>query len=200
MIYKNYIFDLDNTLYNEKDYLFIAYKKISEKIVEKNPHLQSEDLSCFLQKKFVSQGRVNLFNKLLENFSIKNLSVKNCLEILRTFKCQSKIKLFPDAYVTVKDILSKNNRIFVVTNGNIAQQKNKIKNIDWNGMKEDIVFVLANKYQPKPSVDSYSFIKKKYWISRSTTIMIGDMNSDMDFAKNIGIKFMFVNNFYEKYN
>ena len=199
MHFKNYIFDLDNTLYYEVDYLFFAYQIIADKIADKNPYLNSDDLNNFLKKTFTSNGRNNLFNQLLQSFSINNFSVQNCLEILRTCKVEREMQLFADAYKVINDILSKKNKVFVVTNGNVVQQKNKVKNIDWHGMKDDIVFVFANNYKPKPSIESYCHIKNKYNISESSTIMVGDMISDMNYAKNIGVKFMYVENFYVQY-
>jgi len=194
--FNHYIFDLDNTLIKETDYLFQAYKKIALDISE-NINVDSNEIENFLKKNFIENGRKNLFDKMLEHFEIKKFSIIDCLNILRNFNpCE--ISLFPELTKLLKH-LSKNKDIIVLTNGNTIQQKNKVKNINWLNLYDKINFFYANDYQPKPSKKSFTVIEKKINIkNRKSTVMIGDSLSDKYFAKNCNISFVHVSQLKEK--
>ena len=66
--YTTIIFDLDNTLYNEIEYLSRAYKFIGNKISECNKQFLSQDIYIFLIEEFKSKGRKNIYQKLKRNY------------------------------------------------------------------------------------------------------------------------------------
>ena len=67
------IFDLDNTIYLETDFLFRVYNEISKTSLNTNPKIVYE----FLKKTFLNEGRNNLFNKLENLFPTESFSVEN---------------------------------------------------------------------------------------------------------------------------
>ena len=68
--YENFIFDLDNTLYDETEYLFRAYQNIAGKLSGKNAKKKAEYFK-FLKNTFLKEGRQNLFDKFLINFGLQ---------------------------------------------------------------------------------------------------------------------------------
>jgi HAD superfamily hydrolase (TIGR01549 family) len=80
----------------------------------------------------------------------------------------------------------------VITNGNPQQQKNKIKQINWQGLDSKIRFILANEFIPKPNPGSFKETNIKQ-TELSQTVYIGDSNTDEEFAANIGIAFIHIN-------
>ena len=57
--YDSYIFDLDNTLYDEKIYLFSAYKEIAD-YISSETKINSNIIFNFLIQTFSSEGRANI--------------------------------------------------------------------------------------------------------------------------------------------
>ena len=57
------IFDLDDTIYLETQFLFRVYKEIANTAINVNPNV----IYNFLKKTFTQDGRKNLFNKLKKN-------------------------------------------------------------------------------------------------------------------------------------
>ena len=108
--------------------------------------------------------------------------------------------LFSPIYNILPKIIDQSKMVFVITNGNIIQQKNKVRNIEWNLLDESLIFVYANEFKKKPSNKCFNYIKKKYLLSKDSTIMIGDSLIDKKFAKNSGISFMFINEFINKHS
>ena len=189
-----FLFDLDNTLYPEIKYLDEAYLNIS-KFLENKTSIKSENIYEFLISRFKNKGRCNLFNEMFYHFKIDSIFLDDILTVLRNYKTQNKISLYPNYYDILPIIINNSKKVFVITNGNVIQQKNKVKNIEWNSIDKDLTFIYANQYKCKPSNESFNFIKNQYVLKEDKTIMIGDSTVDEQFAKNCGINFMFTNEF-----
>lgn len=192
--YSYFLFDLDDTLYPEKDYLYQGYKAI-DKELSSMYHIKKGEISSFLISTFESEGRKQLFDKLFDHFNINKSSLKDVLQVLRNFKPPKKISLYPLFYDLIPQIINSSERVFIVTNGNPIQQKNKVNNIDWKSLDKELVFVFANEFKRKPSKDSFNHIKNKYLIKEDSTIMIGDADTDKEFAENCNIDFIYITDF-----
>lgn len=194
------MFDLDNTLYPEVEYLNIAYRKIAD-ILARKYSLSTNDAFEFLEKEFHVSGRNQLFNKLYDSIGVKNTSIDDekifidhCLSILRNVESSQKISLYNYIYEIFRYLKNNNKQILVITNGNVDQQKNKIKLIDWMGFDNEIDFVFANLFAPKPDPKSFDeYISGKYFLNNESGIFIGDAASDEEYAFNIKKPFMYAN-------
>jgi putative hydrolase of the HAD superfamily len=190
--YNLVIFDLDNTLYEENNYLFKSYQAIATYLSKKDKNLSEGLLLSFLKEEFISSGRNNILNKLFENFKIKN-ELNNCLSIMRDIQLTNKIPLNKKTKFLLAKAIEQS-KVCVLTNGNVQQQQNKISQIDWGDMDSKIDFIYANKYEPKPSPKSYeNYIKKTYNILPQNILMIGNSITDKIFANNIGCIYLDIN-------
>jgi FMN phosphatase YigB (HAD superfamily) len=177
------IFDLDNTIYPESDFLFGVYFKIS---LIANPKANSEVFD-FLKATFISEGRKNIFGKLIDKYPESKLTEDICLTIMRSYKPTQKIK--PFAWFT--KFICQVNKSFVlriVTNGNVVQQANKINSIDFRLPMTQVDVVYANQIRPKPAPDS--FLNFKNVNDFIDPIYIGDSFVDAEYAHNLGIEFV----------
>lgn len=185
------MFDLDNTLYDEKLYLFEAYNLISNYIVTQKPKLSKYEILKYLKNQFLLNGRNNLFENLNNKYELK-IEIINYLKIMRNFSLKNKISLSSKGKKLLKCSINLSS-VCIVTNGNVIQQKNKIELIDWLGFKNKIKFYLANSIAPKPSKKIFSKIMKENKINFSKSVlMIGDSLTDFTFSKNIGCNFFYI--------
>jgi phosphoglycolate phosphatase-like HAD superfamily hydrolase len=192
--YSTFIFDLDNTLYDEIDYLFQGYKKISE-YVEVRYKISSVIVEKFMILEFINNGRQNLFDVVLRHFNLPKHEIENFLQIIRTISIFPKIKLRKTYYTYLKKLNSYNKNLFILTNGNPLQQSNKIKCIDWEGIDKYIKVYFANLYEPKPSAKSLEALIKENNIEKKFCLMIGDQITDKECAFNANIDFLFDRDF-----
>ncbi len=184
------VFDLDNTIYQETDFLFKVYKEISKTATNNPPDI----IYNFLKKTFIENGRKNLFNKLIKKFSSESFTIENCLSIMKKFKCHQCIDTFP----WFNKFLSKIKKDFIIkiiTNGTFEQQQNKIKSIKFNWPKELIEVIYASSIESKPGV--LSFYKLKGVEDFILPIYIGDSPEDEQFSKNLNIEFYDAKKLYE---
>lgn len=189
--YSHILFDLDNTIYDESDYLYPAYKEIAIDS-EVRFGIDQTTMYNFLKSNFETSGRVNLFSKMIVTFSLPEYYLENCLFILRNIKLQKPLEIFPHVHQLLVDSIQCSKTICVITNGNPQQQKNKIKQINWQGLDSKIRFILANEFIPKPNPGSFKETNIKQ-TELSQTVYIGDSNTDEEFAANIGIAFIHIN-------
>ena len=192
--YEYFLFDLDDTLYPEIKYLDEAYRNIG-KFLEKKTKIEPKSVYNFLMSNFIENGRINLFNNMFSFFDIDIKYLESVLNIMRTYQSQNKIFLYKNIYKSLPFIINNSKLVFVVTNGNVIQQNNKVKNIEWKSLEKKIVFVYANEHKKKPSSKSFCFIKEKYKIEEEFTLMIGDSIVDKEYAENCKIDFMHIKEF-----
>jgi|WetSurMetagenome_2_1015567.scaffolds.fasta_scaffold45640_1 HAD superfamily hydrolase (TIGR01549 family) len=188
--YSLFIFDLDNTIYNEEDYLFQAYKAISQKLGGLTNRHNKNDLFASMMEIYRKEGREKLFDKFLAGSEIDSGYIAVCLKILRSFNPEKRIEINPKMEKILRSLVEKQKQIFVLTNGNPEQQRNKIRNILWNGLDEKITFILANEIEPKPSPEGIRHILKLTGIKKDKTILIGDSEVDLDCASRGEIRFV----------
>ncbi|MEZ8018142.1 HAD family hydrolase [Vibrio splendidus] len=184
----NLVFDLDNTLFDESTYLFSRYKHICNSIYKSK--CESDQAYDYLVSEFRKVGRGRLFNKLLNKFPSK-FDMKYLLSVFRDSELNESLNFYPWFY----DFLEKAPMEFqvkIITNGNVKQQKNKIKSLLRTVENYEIPFVViyANESRPKPSTESFL----KLSLPKSKVLYIGDSVTDMEFAENLGISFMYPSN------
>jgi phosphoglycolate phosphatase-like HAD superfamily hydrolase len=215
--YKVVLFDLDDTLYQEIEYLKAAFHAIGQ-FFEKEYALNALQIEDFLITIFTKQGRKNLFNQCFKHFEleinakkrkstdlfrdhrkgalVENIFVEQCLNILRTVELREKIRFYPFVYEVIPKLLKQGKQIFIITNGNVLQQENKLKHLEWNGMDVSITVVFANQFAPKPSPKVFTdFLEPNFNLKNKSILFVGNAETDAEFSSNIGVDFLHVDYF-----
>jgi HAD superfamily hydrolase (TIGR01549 family) len=185
-----FIFDLDNTIYNEEDYLFQAYSAICDRFEGMVQGHDKKSLFGLMMQIYRMEGRDNLFDKFLTRAGIGEGYLEECLKILRTFSPEKQIEMYPKSEKILRFLIEKEKKIYVLTNGNSGQQKNKIRNLHWKGLDEKITFIMANEIEPKPSPAGIEHILKTAGIEKNSTVFVGDSEIDRKCAARGKVKFI----------
>ena len=195
--YKLIVFDLDNTLISEKEYLFKAYEDISY-FIENKCFIDRIKIENYLKNEFIKNGRSKLFDNMFSDFNINDVEMTSILNILRTVKPRKKISLIENMKLILEILINNEIPYVIFTNGNVDQQKNKVANIQWEGLQTEVIY--ANEINPKPDTISFStyLVKNKIKINKHEILMIGDSNVDQLFAENFGCDFKHVSYFTRK--
>ena len=195
--YKLIVFDLDNTLISEKEYLFKAYEDISY-YIESTCFIDRIKIENYLKNEFIKNGRSKLFDNMFSDFNINDVEMTSILNILRTVKPRKKISLIENMKLILEILITNEIPYVIFTNGNVDQQKNKVANIQWEGLQTEVIY--ANEINPKPDAISFStyLVKNKIQINKHEILMIGDSNVDQLFAEKFGCDFKHVSYFTRK--
>lgn len=192
--YQIIIFDLDDTIYPQKNYdnpaLISVSKYLSKKII-----LNEKKIFLTLRRmKPIRRGKKP--NKIFDSFLKKLINKKNktlinkTVSIFQSYECKE-LKKSP----SLKKILSQlslHKELFLVTNGNQSRQLKKIKFLGISKFFKKIFILDGKKKKLKPSIKNVKFLinyLKKYHNKKA--VFVGDnLKSDKEFAKNLKISFI----------
>lgn len=186
---KAYIFDLDNTLYPEKDYLYQIYYMIGQ-FVEYQETYEHDKVTKFLIDEFEKSGRVKLFDKLIERFSLNKSYMENFLRLMRTGRLPLKLLLYGEMEDLLNQLVKQHKKLFILTNGTPEQQFNKIMQIEWNGLQHHIKCYFCNEIAKKPAPDSMFLLLKEHDLKPGDVLFTGDAREDEECAKAAGVEYM----------
>jgi len=190
--HKTIIFDLDNTLFDEFEYLNRAYRFIGTKISKANENILSQDVHTFLIDEFKLNGRKDLYQKLITKLNISNYPISNFLSDLRNVPIpENSIEMDNEFYNFIVNNINKY-KFFIATNGNKIQQENKFRSVKIpfkNRFK--IIYCDAfgsDKRKPHPFFINY--ISSNFHIRLNEMIFIGDSDVDCIAAEKGKIDFL----------
>ena len=180
------VFDLDNTLFPEDEFLNLAYAEFSRKISYQNS-LEASQIHSYLIERLHANFRGSMIQDLSAKFKIP---FEHCEKLffhcLRGSFIDKNIELF-DWASTFIEKSSKLHNCAIITNGNVRQQSKKI-NLLWQLRKfrsDRIIF--ANAYAPKPSPISAKVLENS--MRCHSPVYFGDDVIDGEFAEAAGWAF-----------
>lgn len=184
-------FDLDNTLYDEYDFISQVYYKLSQ-IIAKEAHLEQDivynTLCCvWLQH---DSKYPHLFQEAFTQLKITlNDSLKK--ELIQQYRNFSPDLKLSKRISFLLDQLSRQSKIlFLVTDGHILLQKNKIEALGLTRWFNGNAIWISEMGYTKPSIEIASQISSIQTISPQDILFIGDHQVDEEFAKNCGFHFL----------
>lgn len=180
---KAVVFDLDDTLYNEKDFVEGGFYKVCEYLSHKykvNEKVLFNETKNILYK----SGRGKIFNLLCEKFSFSE-DINKLVKIYR--EAMPDLKLYKDSEEIITYLYGKY-KLGVITDGKASVQWNKIKCLGLEKRFDKIIVTddLGREYW-KPNEYSYRKIIEEFNCRPSEAMYIGD-NPTKDFigAKKVG--------------
>ena len=181
---KGVIFDLDDTLYSEKEYVRSGYKAVSD-------YLGGGYEEKLWQ--FFESGKPAI-DELLKELDRED-EKKDVLNIYRNHK--PTIHLYPGVLVTIQELKSKGIRIGIITDGRPEGQRNKIEALGLDKLIDDIIITdeLGGIQFRKPCDIAFRIMQTRWRLPASEIMYIGD-NPAKDFQapQQLGMKSIWFRN------
>ena len=176
---KNWVFDLDNTLYSPEEDIFSQIdKRMTEFIVSKF-NVNEEEAFNIQKKYFLEYGTTLSGLMKRENIDpdeflefVHNIN----LEILKPNKELSKI---------IKNLPGDK---FIFTNGSKKHAENVLKQLEMSGIFDDIFDIKDSNFIPKPNINAYLNFIDKTKIEPDISIMFEDIGRNLEAAKKLGMR------------
>lgn len=168
------VFDLDNTLYDESLYLQAADAAIARRLAADGV-ASEEAVARTLKEERRRGGRGRLFDRVIAKLDLEPATMKTMLEVLRTVDVPGGLPLRPWVRRCFEDLRGAGSRLFVFTNGNAVQQRNKVRLLNL-----DLEIVYAAETAPKPAPDGLLHIGRISGQQPAAMVFIG--NDDLDRA------------------
>ncbi|APU61661.1 HAD-IA family hydrolase [Clostridium botulinum] len=177
------IFDLDDTLYKELDFVYGAFKEVCTYLSNKY-NKDEKQLYKDILNTLEEHGRGKIFNIICEKYNMK-ADIKELVKIYREAK--PKISLYEDAKYILTYLKAKN--VGIITDGKASVQWNKIKLLGLEKMVDKII--VTDDFGLdfwKPHEFAYREMLKYFNCTSEQCIYVGD-NPHKDFigARKVGM-------------
>ena len=185
MSVKVIIFDLDDTLYDEIEFVKSGFWAVSKEFLATNPNPLYEKMLEVLEK----EGRGRVFDEALKAYGFETkAAVKKALSIYRTHA--PVIQLNKDAIAILEHFKDKNIPLYIVTDGNKVVQANKIKALGLeNWIKKPFITHRYGIIHAKPSPYCFVNIAKLENVKYEDIVYIADnVNKDFVNIKALGFQ------------
>ena len=181
---KGVIFDLDDTLYSEKEYVKSGYKAVSDylggRYEEKLWH-------------FFKEGKPAI-DELLKELGRENDKSK-AVEVYRTHK--PSIHLYLGVAEMIEELKAKGIKVGIITDGRPEGQKNKLEALGLSDLVDDIIITdeLGGIQFRKPCDIAFRILITRWRMNPSDVVYVGD-NPTKDFQapQQLGVRSIYFNN------
>jgi len=185
---KAFIFELDNVVYPEKDYLFQVYYLFAS-FLEYTELFDAKVMTDLMVNTYHAEGKDNVFDKVKQLFAIDEKYRVNFHHLMHTVKLPLKLLIFQNVLDMLQEIVVDRKKIFIVTNGNPALQLNKIRQTEWRGLEQYLTCYFAEEIKPMPEPDVIHQLIQEHDLERRDIMMIGRSQESKDCAEACGIDY-----------
>jgi len=187
---KAFIFELDNVLFPEKDYLLQVYYLFASFLEYVEAFPPASDLTSFFKKAYENHGPDMIFEKAREVFGFDEKYRENFDRLHREAKLPLKLLLYKESLALLQEIVVDRKEILIVTGGDPVQQLNKIKQTEWNGLESYLRVYFTDEIAAKPSAESILYVLDQHNLVPDEVVFFGHSSVDTQFAKNAGVDFI----------
>ena len=182
---KGVIFDLDDTLYSEKEYVMSGYKKIAD-------YLGRGEAIEKLWKYF--EAGKPAIDAYLEEIGEMDKKAE-CLNIYRNQIPE--ITLYDGVTDMIQELKNKGIKVGIITDGRPESQRNKLKALGLDEMVKDIIITdeLGGIQFRKPNDISFRIMQKLWRLPFEQLVYVGDnLNKDFQAPKQLGMRWRYFAN------
>ena len=182
---KYWIFDLDNTLYNGQTKVFSKVDKKMSTYISKKLKISLINAKE-IQKKYFYENGTTLSGLMKYN----NIDPYEFLEFVHKIDISwlPKDKLLREELKKIKE------KKYIFTNGPHSHVKNVTKQLGIFDLFDGVFTITDGDFIPKPSIEPYKKIIKKFNLDPKKSILIEDIAHNLQSAKDLGMKTIWLEN------
>lgn len=185
---KAIIFDMDDTLYGEKEYVRSGYEKIAQ-VIPQVEHAGKKLWKLFEEKK-------PAIDELLKQEGLESEEVKKaCLHAYRYQ--EPDIHLYPGVEQMLKDLKAQGYLLGIITDGRPEGQRAKIKALGLEALVDQIIVTdeFGGAEYRKPNPLAFETMSEKLGVEYSQMCYVGDnINKDFIAPQQLGMRSIWFKN------
>jgi len=184
---KALIFDLDDTLYREKDFLESGYRAVARHM-SVSFGCNYERLYSTMIETLNTQGRQNVMTVVKEEISIHSITMDALVSIYRSHIPEIQLC---SGYSDLLHRLSQNYRLGIITDGMPEVQERKVRALGLDNLIDTIIYTWEyGEEKQKPHPHSFSIMLESLRTNAQCALYIGDNPlKDCNGAHRAGMKF-----------
>lgn len=176
---KNWVFDLDNTLYSPEVEIFSQIDKRMTEFI-KNKLNTSNEKAFEIQKKYFLEYGTTLAGLM----KAEDINPDEFLEYVHDINLEI-LKPNEELNEIIKELPGKK---FIYTNGSKKHAENVLNKLEMQKIFDHIFDIKESNFIPKPNIKSYKKFIKKMNIDPQVSVMFEDIERNLVPAKNIGMQ------------
>jgi putative hydrolase of the HAD superfamily len=176
---KAVVFDLDDTLISEKEYIRSGYRHIAG-IIEDRFAIDRNEVFDDLMNLF-KVSPLNVFNRLYDKYQIE-YSKEIILGLVNEYRGHfPDIQFYDDVLPCLSELKRSGIKIGIITDGYAIAQRQKLKAIQADEYFDEVIVTdeLGREYW-KPHPKAFELMKEKFRVNFDEMIYVGD-NPEKDF-------------------
>ncbi|TCD26244.1 haloacid dehalogenase [Pedobacter psychrodurus] len=182
------IFELDDVLFPEKDYLLQVYYLFAQ-FIEYTEQKSAQPILEFMRAAYESNGTEKLFEETANQFAIDVKYQHNFDMLHQNARLPLKLLLYKNMLGFMQELVVDRKQIFIVTAGNPAQQLNKIKQTEWNGLEQYLTVYFVEELGLAKS-EIFQNILNSNNLSHNQALVVGANKFDEQQSKLINLPYI----------
>ena len=182
---KYWIFDLDNTLYSGQTKVFSEVDKKMSAFISKKMNVDLVKAKE-IQKKYFYEYGTTLSGLMKQD----GIDPHDFLEFVHDID----ISWLPKDLKLREELIKIKEKKIIFTNGSHAHVENVTKQLGIDGLFDGAFDIVDANFTPKPHLDPYEKLIKKFDINPNQSILIEDIAHNLEQAKNLGMKTCWLEN------
>ena len=177
---KNWIFDLDNTLYPPEENIFSQIDKKMTSFISNSLDISIDEAYEIQKENFVNHGTTlagfmnDKNNKINPDKFLEYVHDIDLSTLREDSKLREVLLLIPG-------------KKYIFTNGTKHHAENVLKKLNLENIFQSIFGIKEANYLPKPNIKTYNLFLKNNKIDPKTSIMFEDMSRNLVPAKELGM-------------
>jgi FMN phosphatase YigB (HAD superfamily) len=169
------VFDLDGTLYDDSLYYDIANVSIV-RYITRITSIPVNDVRAALSYAQSVDGRSRYLDRVCDSLNLPKVLIADLLLILRTVHAQ--LNPYPWVEALFADLVAQDVSLYILTNGNREQQRNKVRSLGLDVARFPIEVVYASDHRPKPDPAGLRYILRVAGVSPQDVVVVGNDRTD----------------------
>jgi hypothetical protein len=187
--YDSFIFQFDNVLYPEKDYLLQVYYLFAQ-FIEYAEQIDATKILDHMKVVFDNEGPDSVFDSTILQFGLEEKYRTNFDLLMQNAKLPLKLLLYNHMLRFLTTIAQSGKQIFLLAEGDPVVALNKIRQTEWNGLETGLIVYFADEFSEQSTERIISTILDKHSINTLDALFVGNSSQTILISPSSGINYL----------